>query len=151
LIGLDTSVLVALAIRAHPLHGRAWSLFEDEIVGRDGAMALAPQVLTEFAHVVSDPRRFEHPLTLPDALAIAERWWGARECRQVRTGRSAVAIFLDWMTLHGLGRMRLLDTMLAATYRAEGVERLATSDWRDFAVFGEFEIIRITGAGDGDD
>jgi predicted nucleic acid-binding protein len=114
-------------------------------------MALAPQVLTEFAHVVSDPRRFELPLPLDAALAIAERWWGARECRQVRTGPAAVAIFLDWMTLHGLGRKRLLDTMLAATYRAEGVERLATSDWRDFAVFGEFEIIRITGAGDGDD
>ena len=149
MIGLDTSVLVALAIRDHPLHGRAWVLFEDEIVGRDGAMALAPQVLTEFAHVVTDPRRFERPLSVPDALAIAERWWGARECRQVRTGRPSVAIFLDWMTLHGLGRKRLLDTMLAATYRAEGVERLATTDWRDFEVFGEFEIIRIADAGDG--
>jgi predicted nucleic acid-binding protein len=149
LIGLDTSVLVALAIRDHPLHDPAWTLFQGEIVGRDGAMALAPQVLTEFAHVVSDPRRFEAPLSMHDALAIAERWWGARECRQVRTGRAAVAIFLDWMALHDVGRKRLLDTMLAATYRAEGVERLATSDWRDFSVYGEFEILPIADPGDG--
>lgn len=149
MIGLDTSVLVALAIREHPLHAAAWAAFQEEIVGRDAAMALSPQVLTEFAYVVTDPRRFERPLAMADALGIAERWWGARECRQVSAGPAAVAIFLDWMTLYGLGRNRLLDTMLAATYRAAGVERLATTDWRDFMVFGAFEIVRIEGATDG--
>jgi hypothetical protein len=101
--------------------------------------------------VVSDRRRFEHPLSMHDALAIAGRWFGERECRQVRTGQAAVAIFLGWMTLHEPGRKRLLDTMLAATHRADGIERLDTSDGRDFSVYGQCYIIRMVDPDDGRD
>jgi len=141
--GVDTGVLVAITVREHPAHARAWRWFVDEVRGRDGAMALAPQVLAEYAHVVTDPRRFERPLSMEDALALASRWWRARECRQVAAEGDTVAIFLDWMAEHRLGRKRLLDTLLAASYRAAGVSRLATTDWRDFDVFGAFEVVRI--------
>lgn len=143
MIGLDTSFLVAVTIREHPAHGEAWGLFESEIRGRDGSFALVPQVLTEFAHVVTDPRRFERPLAMTEALSMADRWWRASECRQVAVDGNAVSIFLDWMSLHRLGRKRLLDTMLAASYRAAAITRLATTDWRDFELFEGFEIIRI--------
>lgn len=143
MIGLDTSFLVAVSIVEHPAHASAWHLFDAEIRNRDGSIALAPQVLTEFVHVVTDPRRFEHPLEMLDALRLAEGWWLARECRQVQVGPDAVSTFLDWMTFHRLGRKRVLDTMLAASYRAAGVRRLATTDWRDFAVFDTFEVIRV--------
>lgn len=143
MIGLDTSFLVAVTVLEHPAHTAAWRLFESEIRGREGSVALAPQVLTEFAHVVTDPRRFERPLPMNQALSIGERWWQSIECRHVPTDADTVSTFLDWMTLHQLGRKRLLDTMLAATYRTAGVPRLATTDWRDFEVFGAFEVIRI--------
>jgi predicted nucleic acid-binding protein len=142
-IGLDTSVLVASVILEHPAHAAAWRLFETELRGRDGSFALAPQVVTEFAHVVTDPRRFERPLAMDEALSLAGQWWHARECRQVTTGSDAAAIFSDWVTLHALGRKRLLDTMLAASYRAAGVTRIATTDWRDFTVFEGFDIVRM--------
>lgn len=106
-------------------------------------MALAPQVLAEYARVVTDPRRFEGPLTMEEALALASRWWHAGECRRVAAEGDAVAIFLDWMAEHRLGRKQLLDTLLAASYRAAGVSRLATTDWRDFDAFGAFEVVRI--------
>jgi toxin-antitoxin system PIN domain toxin len=144
-VGVDTGVLVAVTVREHPAHAAAWRWFVDEVRGRDGAMALAPQVLAEYAHVVTDPRRFERPLSMADALAVASRWWHARECRQVTADGDAVAIFLDWMAEHRLGRKRLLDTMLAASYRAAGVSRLVTTDGRDFEVFGGFEVVRIGG------
>ena len=142
-IGVDTGVLVAVTVREHPAHAAAWRWFADEVRGRDGAMALAPQVLAEYAHVVTDPRRFERPLSMADALAVASRWWHARECRQVAADGDAVAIFLDWMAEHRLGRKRLFDTLLAASYRAAGVSRLVTTDGRDFEVFGGFEVVRI--------
>jgi predicted nucleic acid-binding protein len=144
-VGVDTGVLVAVTVREHPAHAAAWRWFADEVRGRDGAMALAPQVLAEYAHVVTDPRRFERPLSMADALAVASRWWHARECRQVAADGDAVAIFLDWMAEHRLGRKRLLDTLLAASYRAAGVSRLVTTDGRDFEVFGGFEVVRIGG------
>jgi predicted nucleic acid-binding protein len=142
-IGLDTSFLVAVAVREHPLHGAAWSLFEREVRGRAGSVALAPQVLAEFVHVVTDARRFERPLSVEEALDIAERWWTARETRQVEQGADAVALFLDWMARHRLGRKRLLDTLLAATYVTAGVRRVATSDWRDFEAFEGVEVVRL--------
>ena len=144
-VGVDTGVLVAVTVREHPAHVAAWRWFADEVRGRDGAMALAPQVLAEYAHVVTDPRRFERPLAMADALEVASRWWHARECRQVAADGDAVAIFLDWMTEHRLGRKRLLDTLLAASYRAAGVSRLVTTDGRDFGVFGGFDVVQIGG------
>jgi len=142
-IGLDTSFLVALALREHPAHGACWSLFQDEILGQSGSMALTAQVLAEFAHVVTDPRRFERPLAMPGALEICTQWWGARECRPVETGFDAGALFLTWMDTFRLGRKRLLDTLLAASYYCAGVKRIATTDWRDFSVYGVFDIIPI--------
>lgn len=68
MIGLDTGFLVGLSVREHPLHQVCWDLFEDEIRGRSGSMALTAQVLAEYAHVVTDARRFERPLAMSEAL-----------------------------------------------------------------------------------
>ena len=81
MIGADTSFLVALAVREHPAHEAGWRLFEDEIVGRTASMAIAPQALVEFAHVVTDGRRCEHPLPVSEALGVCEQWWTSGECR----------------------------------------------------------------------
>lgn len=143
MIGLDTSFLVGLAIREHPSHGPCVRIFENEIRGRDGTMALAAQVLAEFCHVVTDPRRFERPLDMAEALDLCEQLWNARECRQVQVDGEVGALFLTWMHTHRLGRKRLLDTLLAATYHRAGVTRLATTDWRDFERYGVFELERV--------
>jgi predicted nucleic acid-binding protein len=39
-----------------------------------------------------------------------------------------------------LGRKRILDSYLAATYNERGINRLATANTMDFAVFGVFEF-----------
>lgn len=140
MIGVDTSFLVGLATKEHPAHGACWALFESEILGGEATMAIAPQVLAEFYHVITDGRRFERPLGMSEALELSEQWWNARECRPVAVDAEAGALFLTWMAEHGLGRKRLLDTLLAATYHRAGIRRLATSDWRDFARYGVFEI-----------
>ena len=143
MIGVDTSFLVALAVREHPSHRRSWLLFEKEIQGGEATMALAAQALAEFCHVVTDPRRFEHPLEMSDALELCESWWNAQECRQVVVDDQVGALFLTWMHEFKLGRKRLLDTMLAASYHCSGVRRLAATDWRDFERYGVFELERL--------
>lgn len=143
MIGVDTSFLVALAIREHPSHPGCLALFEREIRGGEGTMALAPQVLAEFCHVVTDPRRFERPLEMSDALDLCEQWWNARECRQVAVDAEVGALFVTWMREFRLGRKRLLDTLLAATYYRSSVIRVAATDWRDFELYGVFEVARL--------
>jgi predicted nucleic acid-binding protein len=144
MIGLDTSFLVGLAIREHPARPACRRLFEEDILGGTATMAIAPQVLAEFCHIVTDPRRFERPLDMPEALDMCTLWWNAEECRQVPVDAEAGTLFLTWMRSFDLGRKRLLDTLLAASYYRAGVQRLATTDWRDFATYGVFELEPLT-------
>ena len=143
MIGVDTSFLIGLALREHPAHAQCWGLFETEIRGRAAAMAVASQVLAEFCHVVTDPRRFERPLELFEALELCEQWWSAEECQPVAIDTEACALFLSWMHELRLGRKQLLDTLLAAVYYRAGVTRLATTDWRDFERYGVFQLTRL--------
>lgn len=143
MIGIDTSFLVGLAVREHPAHPSCRRLFESEILGRPGVMAIAPQVLAEFLHIVTDPRRFERPLTIEAALDLCEQLWNSQEARRVVVDADAGALFLTWLARFRLGRKRLLDTLLAATYHCAGVRRIATTDWRDFEIYETFEIMRL--------
>jgi NAD-dependent oxidoreductase involved in siderophore biosynthesis len=59
--------------------------------------ALAPQVLAEFMHVVTDPNRFARPLDMPDARRLAEQWWTARDVNRVFPDDGATRLFLAWI------------------------------------------------------
>ena len=138
--GVDTTFLVAAEVFGHPGHSAARALL-GKLVGDGDLLAMAPQVIAEFAHVVSDPRRFARPLEMPAALERASMWWNAVETKQVFPDAGSVALFTDWMATARLGRKRILDTMLAATYASNGVRAIITSNSRDFEAFNTFEII----------
>lgn len=143
MIGVDTSFLVGLTVREHPSHERCLRIFEEDVRGADATMALAPQVLAEYCLVITDPRRFERPLPMVEALELCETWWNARECRVVPMDGEVGALFLTWMHTFRLGRKRLLDTLLAAAYHRAGVGRIATTEWRDFERYGVFDVVRL--------
>jgi predicted nucleic acid-binding protein len=105
-------------------------------------IVLAPQVLAEFIHVATDPRRFAQPLDLSAARQLAEQWWMAREVVQVFPDPAAIRQFFAWLHHFELGRKRLLDTLLAATYQQAGVQSLLTTNPGDFTIFGTFTEAR---------
>jgi predicted nucleic acid-binding protein len=80
--GLDTSFLLAVEIVEHAHHAEALRLL-GELLARGDRVAIAPQVLTEFVHVVTDARRFQQPFSMETALNKSERWWNAAEADQV--------------------------------------------------------------------
>jgi len=137
--GLDTSFLVAVEVAAHPEHRRCRARFQKRLRAGE-RFALAPQVLAEFIHVVTDPRRFSAPLTMPLAVELAELWWNAVEVVRVFPTAESMLHFLGWLREHRLGRKRLLDTLLASTYRAAGVNSVLTLDPGGFEVFGGFVV-----------
>ena len=143
MIGIDTTFLVQLEIRESESHAAAMDVLRSRILGRDREAALALQVLTEFVHIATDPRRFKRPLSVDQALGKAGFWWNAREVARVFPEEESVAQFMAWMKSHGLGRKRLLDTLLAATYYGSGITRIATSNARDYRTFGVFELIEV--------
>ncbi len=140
--GIDTDFLVAAEIRDHPFHREADTLLQGLLAdGHD--LALAPQTLAEFIHIVTDGKRMPQPLTMAEAVSRAEHWWQAAEVVRVFPDGQTVTAFIVWLTRHQLGRKRLLDTMLAATFQNAGVKRILTNNERDFSVLGVFEIVNF--------
>ncbi len=137
--GIDTSFLVAVEVAGHPGHQSARKLL-DRMLSAGDSFALAPQVLAEFIQVVTDERRFSRPLVLSEARERAERWWTAREVVGAFPGEHTVPMFWAWLREHALGRNRLLDTLLAATYFTNDVQSIVTTNQRDFRVFGRFSV-----------
>ena len=74
MIGIDTTFLIQLEIRESESHAAALEVLRDRILGRDREAALARQVLTEFLHIATDPRRFESPLSMDQAVRKARFW-----------------------------------------------------------------------------
>ena len=140
--GLDTSFLVAVEVACHADHAAA-RLVAGTLRRNGDRFALAPQVLSEFVHIVGDPRRFTAPLTMGQALERATVWWEADDVERVSPSEPSVTWFLSAMKKHQLGRKRVLDTLLAGTYRSIGVTSLLTLNAADFAVFGEFSCVPI--------
>jgi predicted nucleic acid-binding protein len=142
--GIDSSFLVAAELVEHPDHVPTRAMVA-ECVARGAQFAIAPQVLAEFMHVATDARRFANPLTMEQAWNLAEKWWTAREVVTIFPVNTAVMQFLSWMHTHQLGRKRILDTLLAATYLQTGTTSLLTLNARDFAVFGCFQCTSTVG------
>jgi predicted nucleic acid-binding protein len=130
--GLDTSFLVAAEVSSHEEHASARSRFR-RLLNSGDTFCLTPQILAEFIHVVTDPRRFSSPLTLEQAIRRAEIWWNAAEVVQIFPTAESTRLFLGWLEEHKLGRKRLLDTMLASTLQAGGVTSLLTLNGKDLS------------------
>ena len=78
---------------------------------------------------------------MPAAIDLAEQWWTARDVVPVFPNDLTTRQFLAWMGQHFLGRKRLLDTLLAATYLQAGVTSILTTNPSDFAIFGCFQCV----------
>ena len=139
--GVDTTFLVQLELSEAPEHSAAQRFLHSQILEKKIQVALAPQVLIEFIHVVTDPKRFERPLSMLEALKKANLWWMSAEVRQVTLPGDGFLMVLNWLTSFGLGRKRLLDTQLAVTYHLAGVSSIITSNTSDFEIFEVFELI----------
>lgn len=135
--GLDTSFLVAVEVGTHEEHAACRTRFQ-KLLKTGDTFSLVPQILAEFIHVVTDPRRFSSPLTMEQAIERAEVWWNAAEVVHVFPTTESTLLFLSWLDEFKLGRKRLLDTMLASTLQAGGVTSMLTLNRADFAGFGGF-------------
>ena len=138
--GLDTGFLVAAEVAEHAEHSNARRVL-NHLVAAGDRIAIAPQILAEFIHIVTDRRRFTQPLEMDQARGVAEQWWTASEVERVFPTDAATQQFLTWLQQFSLGRKRLLDTLLAATYRQAGIQSVLTTNSSDFAIFGVFNCV----------
>lgn len=139
-VAIDTDFMVAVEIRDHIFHKPADAVLS-RLLEEGHKLAVAPQMLAEFVHVVTDSKRLKDPLSMEEALARAEYWWQAREVVRIYPEGDAVSTWIEWLRAHRLGRKRLLDAMLAASACSQGISTIVTNNEKDFKVFGSFEIL----------
>ncbi len=144
--GLDTGFLVAAEVREHVAHADARATLA-QVLSAGDVIAIAPQVLAEFIHIVTDPRRFTQPLDMSAAVHVAGQWWTASDVVQSFPDAGAVRQFLTWLQQFSFGRKRLLVTLRAATYLEAGIQSLLTTNQSDFRVFGVFTCVVPGGGG----
>ena len=140
MIGLDCNILVQLAFEEHPAHEKTVVAVRAH-TQRSTKLLCSSSVITEFLHVVTDPRRFNPALTMPEALNWIDGLLANPKLQLIEPTHGCLRQALDWMRELNLGRKRILDTYLAAVIHTSGVRRLLTSDPADFAVFGVLEVI----------
>lgn len=138
--GVDTDFLVAVEVNGHVFHQGANGLL-DSLLDAGHTFALAPQTLAEFIHVVTDARRLPTPLTIAEALERAERWWNAIEVTRIFPDGTTVDDFFGMIRKFVLGRKRLLDTMLAATFQQHDVRKIITNNEADYRALATLEIV----------
>lgn len=95
-IGVNTPFLIAHTVLEHPAQGRATACCL-RLLDRGHQFVVCPTVIDEFLHVVTDPKRFESPLSIDRAVHIARTWMNNRETQYcVPTKREpAAAIRVD--------------------------------------------------------
>lgn len=140
-LGIDTNVLVYAHMPALKEHEEVRKFLVAELHKPDVRLVITPMVLHEFVHVITDGRRFEPPVPMSEAIAVARLYVGRAnvECAAVTEG-----VLIDTFQLleqHHLGRRRIADTLLVATFLRHGVHRLVTCNPADFGPFAGLELI----------
>ena len=69
--GLDSNILVQLALQDHPANAATVAAVQAE-VQRGSRLVFPALVVDEFLHVITDERRFSPPLTMTEALEKQE-------------------------------------------------------------------------------
>jgi len=140
ILGLDTDVLVHWTMAGAPHHRAVRELLDRESRG-GRRLAITQQTLNEHLHVVTDPRRFEHPLPMAEALRHSRELWHSEDVVRILPTEEVHDRVCELMERYRLGRKRILDTALAATLEVAGVGSLATLNGRDFEIFPFLEVV----------
>jgi predicted nucleic acid-binding protein len=139
--GLDTNVLIYAHMPELPDHARVRSFLLGQLADEGVTLVITPAILHEFVHIVTDGRRFDPPVSMADALAVARVYLDHTNVECLSMDRQAVAGAFALIERHQLGRKRIADTLFAACLLGHEVRELITCNPDDFRVFDNLTVI----------
>ncbi len=146
-LGLDTNVLIYAHVPAFPRHEGVRAYLQAELRRLETVLVVTPMILHEFVHIVTDARRFEPPLAMSEALAVARLYLGRTNVECVPVDEDSCLLMIELLDRHQLGRNRIADTLLAATLLTHGVTDLVTCNKEDFRHFEDLHVVDPIEAG----
>lgn len=128
----DVNVMVYAFDETSPHHERYSSWLRDLVSGEQ-AYGASDLVLSAFLRIVTNPRIFNQPASMPEALEFTERIRSDPACVQIQSGPRHWDIFTRLCREAGIRGDLVPDAYLAALAIESGAE-LASAD-RAFARF----------------
>ena len=132
MILVDANILLYAEDSLHPRHQQARAWWDGQLSGT-GVVCLCWTVLSAFIRIGTNPRVFEHPLSLEQALARVQSWLDQPCTRVVRPTERYWTVFKQMLTDGQAVANLVTDAYLAALAIEHGCE-LASTD-SDFARF----------------
>lgn len=132
MILVDANILLYAEDSLQSRHQKARAWWDGQLSGT-GVVCLCWTVLSAFIRIGTNPRVFEHPLSLEQALARVQSWLDQPCTRVVRPTERHWTVFKQMLTDGQAVANLVTDAHLAALAIEHGCE-LASSD-SDFARF----------------
>lgn len=139
--GIDTNVLIYAHITESPQHEVVRSYLLDQLAQDDVTLVVTPGILHELVHVITDGRRFDPPVAMKDALAVARGYLDSANIECLSVDEGALVRAFELLERYQLGRKRIADTLFAASLLNHGVRELITCNLDDFKIFEELTLI----------
>jgi predicted nucleic acid-binding protein len=124
--GIDTNVLIYAHMAELPQHEAVRSYLLDQLAQDDITLVVTPGILHELVHVITDARRFNPPVAMADALAVARGYLNRTNVECLSVGAHTLVSAFTLMERHQLGRKRIADTLFTASLLDHGVRELIT-------------------------
>lgn len=131
---LDTNVLVHAAYMRAPLHAAAVQLI-DRGMRQRGQFCIAPQVIVEFAAVLTRPRQVAPAVPATEVARMVEKLYASRRLEKVYPARGTVIRAIRKGAELNVVGPRWYDLFLAVTMADAGVQRIVTEDITHFRQF----------------
>ena len=132
MILVDANILLYAEDSLQSRHQQARAWWDDQLSGT-GVVCLCWTVLSAFIRIGTNPRVFEHPLSLEQALARVQSWLDQPCTRVIRPTERHWTVFKQVLTDGQAVANLVTDAHLAALAIEHGCE-LASTD-SDFARF----------------
>ena len=138
MILVDTNILLYAQDSLSSLHQKA-RLWWDDLLSQSEPVCLCWTVLSAFIRIGTNPRVFEHPLSLEQALARIQSWFDQPCTRVIRPTEQHWTVFQQMLTDGQAVANLVTDAHLAALAIEHGCA-LASTD-SDFARFPKLKWI----------
>lgn len=140
-LGLDTNVLIHAHLQVSRESDQVRGFLRSQLKNSEVQLFVSPLVLHEFIHVVTDSRRFEPPVAMSEAVALARSYLGRSNVECLPVDEQAIAFALRTIERQSLGRKRIADTLFAATLITNDVSTIVTCNPKDFASFEDLRVV----------
>jgi len=139
---LDTSLIVAATIEAHPSHARA-AAFVNSAVSAGTDLCISPQICREFLVVLTRQPVSGRIFSLEEALGALEIWMA--DCRLLPENHAVLEELLSLVQRYQVRGKQVHDCNIVATMRASGIMYLATRNAADFKRYADLiEVEDVT-------